>query len=148
MKRVAAIAFCLFLCGCLGDKVADNHWLWPGEREALRQSFSLSLKEPDTAQFKWMRVIEWIDMNRTNMPTHYCGLINGKTSPENFSGFRIFAAEITRNSSGAYDHGVIQGVEGAPPIFETSAPMDNKSVRGTTEKICRSWGYVDFSQSD
>ncbi|MBV8449392.1 MAG: hypothetical protein JO124_15530, partial [Hyphomicrobiales bacterium] len=60
MRRLAAMALCLILCGCgtKDDKVVglDVRQLSPAEQEALRRSLSQSLKEPDAAQFKWMPV--------------------------------------------------------------------------------------------
>jgi hypothetical protein len=148
MARVTATTLCLLLGGCLiGDKFADEHWLWPSERKALARSFSLALKEPDAAQFKWMRVIEWIDSGK-HEPTHYCGLISGKTDTDTLSGFNILAANIMRNSSGAYDHGVIEHVEGAFDIFKASAGISDQPATGTTMELCKSWGYAEFDQAE
>jgi hypothetical protein len=80
-------------------------------------------------------------------PTNYCGLINGKTSTGTLSGFRKFAAAIAQNSSGAFDHGTIQHVEGAPAIFEASAGIGDQSAAGNTVELCKSWGYVEFDQA-
>jgi len=147
MRRLAAMALCLVLCGCgtKDDKVVglDVRQLSPAEQEALRRSLSQSLKEPDASQFKWMPVL----VGPSGKATNYCGLINGRTNTGAFSGFRKFAAVIAQNSSGAFDHGVIQHVEGAPAMFESSSGIGDQSSAGTTTELCKSWGYVEFNQA-
>jgi hypothetical protein len=147
MRRAAAIALCLILwgCGTTDDKPVglEVRQLSAAEQEALRRSLSLALKEPDTAQFKWMPVL----VGPKGRPTNYCGLVNGKTSAGAFSGFRKFAAALAQNSSDAYDHGTIQHVEGAPAIFEGSSNVGDTSAAGTTAELCKSWGYAEFSQA-
>ena len=147
--RIAALVFCWPLGGCLvGDKIADEHWLWPSEREALRRSFSLALNDADTTQIKWMRVIEWLDRGQSGGPVHYCGLINGKTSADTFSGFHVFAADIKKNANGAYDEGEIRYAEGDLSVFRTSARINDRPAHDTTQQLCKYWSYSDFSQSD
>jgi hypothetical protein len=147
MRCLAAMALCLILCGCgtSNDKLVglEVRQLSPAEQDALRRSLSQALKEPDAAQFKWMPVL----VGPSGRPTNYCGLINGKTSTGTLSGFRKFAAAIAQNSSGAFDHGTIQHVEGAPAIFEASAGIGDQSAAGTTVELCKSWGYVEFDQA-
>jgi hypothetical protein len=144
MRRLAAVALCLILCGCgtSDDKLVglEVRQLSPAEQDALRRSLSQALKEPDAAQFKWMPVL----VGPSGRPTNYCGLINGKTSAGTLSGFRKFAAAIAQNSSGAFDHGTIQHVEGAPAIFNVSAGVDDGSAAGNTVELCKSWGYAEF----
>ena len=147
MRRLAAMAVCLILCGCgtSDDKLVglEVRQLSPAEQEALRRSLSQALKEPDAAQFKWMPVL----IGPSGRPTNYCGVVNGKTSAGTLSGFRIFAAAIAQNSSGAFDHGTIQHVEGTPAIFEASAGIGDQSAAGTTAELCKSWGYAEFDQA-
>jgi hypothetical protein len=147
MRRLAAMALCLILCGCgtSDDKPVglEVRPLSAAEQDALRRSFSVALKEPDAAQFKWMPVL----VGPKGRPTNYCGLVNGPTAAGTFSGFRKFAAAIAQNSSGAYDHGTIQHVEGAPAIFEASAGIGDQSAAGNTVELCKSWGYVEFDQA-
>lgn len=147
MRRFAAMAVCLILCGCgsSSDKLVglDVRQLAPAEQEALRRSLSQTLREPDAAQFKWMPVL----VGPSGKATNYCGLISGRTNTGASSGFRKFAAVIAQNSSGAFDHGVIQHVEGAPAMFDPSAAIGDQTEAGTTAELCKSWGYVEFTQA-
>jgi hypothetical protein len=147
MKRAAAIALCLILrgCGTSDDKSMglEVRQLSAGEQEALGRSLSQALRDPDAAQFKWMPVL----VGAKGRATNYCGLVNGKTTTGAFSGFRKFAAAIAQGSNGAYDHGVIQHVEGAPAIFDPSSNVGDASPSGTTAELCKSWGYAEFDQA-
>lgn len=145
MRCAVAIALCLMVWGCGSDsdeKLAGSEvrQLSPGEKEALRRSLSQALKEPDAAQFKWMPLVV-----QRGKATGYCGLIDAKSSSGPSVGFRKFAATIQQGSSGQYDHGVIEHVEGSLAIFGSASPASDASGRGTAEEICKAWGYVDFS---
>jgi hypothetical protein len=145
MRWVAAIALCMTLWGCGSDSDEklqgyEVRQLSDAEREALRRSLSQTLADPESAQFKWMPLV----VAQRNKRTSYCGLVDSKGSSGAPIGFRKFSASIQQGSSGLYDHGVIEHVEGSPPIFSGGSAQGDVSGGGSIVEICKAWGYVDF----
>jgi hypothetical protein len=143
MKRIAALAICIVLwgCGSSAEKSVnlDVRQLSPDERAALGRSMAQALKNPETAQFKWMPVV----FGQKNAPIHYCGLVNAANPAGALVGFRKFAATIAQGSSGAFERGAIEHVEGAAPIF--ASPLDDAPQSGGISALCQSWGYANFN---
>jgi hypothetical protein len=140
MRWVAAIALCLTLWGCGSDSDEklqgyEVRQLSDAEREALGRSLAQTLADPQSAQFKWMPLV----LAQRNKRTSYCGLVDAKGS-----GFRKFSASIQQGSSGLYDHGVIEHVEGSPAILSGGSAQGDAAAGGSVVEICKAWGYVDF----
>ncbi len=87
-----------------GEQRANFHYrpLSPAERESLRRSVSMTLKDPDAAQFKWIPVIA---DGPSGKPIGYCGLVNGKNSYGGYVGYTRFYAALKPNANGQYDSG-------------------------------------------
>jgi len=138
-------ALCLALCGCGllskgggggGSGMIDVRQLSDAEKGALRQSLSQTLADPASAQFKWMPVL----VAQRNGATPYCGLVDARSRTGADAGFHKFAARIKADSNGQYVQGVLDAVEGSPPIFAGAGPAG----QGGAEEVCRASGYVDF----
>jgi hypothetical protein len=143
MNRIAVLALCIVLWGCgnSAEKAVglDVRQLSPDERSALGHSMAQALSNPDTAQFKWMPVV----IGQKNAPTRYCGLVNAANGTGKLVGFRKFAATIAQGSGGGFDHGAIEHIEGAAPIF--ASPVDDAPQSGGTSALCQSWGYANYN---
>jgi hypothetical protein len=142
MNRIAVLALCIVLWGCGSSAQRavglDVRQLSPDERTALGRSMAQALSKPETAQFKWMPLV-----GEKNAPTRYCGLVNAANGAGALVGFRKFAATIAQGSSGAFDRGAIEHIEGAAPIF--ASPIDDAPQSGGTSALCQSWGYANFN---
>jgi hypothetical protein len=102
------------------------------EKAALAKKLSQTLKDPNTAQFKWLPVAP----NGSGL-IGYCGLVNFKSSRGgSYVGFRRFFAMISKGSSGDYTEGRIEHIDGIPVTTDGSR---------LTEDNCKSWGYTDIS---
>ena len=144
MRWVAAIVMCLALsaCGLFSSSPSDStlstvefRRLADPEKAALARSLSQSLSAPETAQFKWMPVI----LASRGGSTPYCGLIDVRGA-----GFHKFFARI-QGSSGQYDRGVIDRVEGAPGAPAGAGGAGKAASEGSAEEMCKAAGYVDFN---
>jgi len=140
MRAAVAIASCLFLWGCGSssserETLLDVRQLSAGAKQALAGSFSPSFG--GGAQFKWMPVLtthtedsKWLpSLSTPKLPSiGYCALVS-----ENGGAYRVFAATIAQGPSGEYDHGKVEGVEGAG------------SAGGGVRERCKTLGYADFA---
>src|SRR6478672_6399417 len=80
-KHLIAITLAaLTLSGCIKDSAAEafakaqRRNLRPAEKTALAKALSQGLKDPRSAQFKWMPVI----LITRNGIIDYCGLVNSR----------------------------------------------------------------------
>jgi len=140
MRWAVALALCLAAWGCGSSSeekllAIEVRQLSGEESEALRRSFAQGLADPGSAQFKWMPVL----LAMRSGATPYCGLINAKARNGAETGFRKFSARI-QQANGLYGQGVIDHVEGSPPIFAGANPAGE----GTAAEICKASGYADF----
>lgn len=106
-------------CASSSDQIAalpklEMRQLTAIEKEALRKSFSQTMKDPDATQFKWLPAVVANKDKPTDTPIGYCGLVNGKNSYGGYVGYKRFYATLTRNAKGEYDRGVIEHIEGTP----------------------------------
>src|SRR4051794_32228444 len=95
-NRHTFLAITLILGGCATagspPPSFDKRPLTSIEKESLRRSLSLTLKDPDTAQFKWLPAVVPKPDAAPNAPTGYCGLVNGRNSYGGYTGFKRFYA--------------------------------------------------------
>lgn len=148
--RFAMLAMGLVLSGCATTPPphSETRQLSATEKEALRRSLSQTLKDPDSAQFKWMPAVVAKKDAPLDSPIGYCGLVNGKNSYGGYVGFKRFYATITRNAKGEYDRGLIQHIEGRPNTFGGTSTVSDAIETGAMEGSCEAWGYVDFSAAN
>lgn len=111
------------------------------EKAALAKKLSQMLKDPNTAQFKWLPVAP----NGSGL-IGYCGLVNVKSSRGgSYVGFRRFFAMISKGPKGDYTEGRIEHIDGIPVTTGGSSAEEDTVETGLTEDNCKSWGYTDFS---
>jgi len=116
---------------------ANKRELTAIEKQGLARSLSMTLKDPNAAQFKWMPVVL---VDRDGI-TDYCGLVNGKNGFGGFTGFVRFYAQLKKDEKGRYTAGALKAVE--QPGRETNM-FDPRWLNG----ICEKFGYVDFDRAD
>lgn len=136
---IAAVS--VALSGCYGQPTrealaaASRRDLTTAEKVSLTRSMSQTLKDPDSAHFKWMPVVL---IRRTDGATNYCGLLNSKNSYAGYVGFQPFYAQLTSDAKGQFATGIIRIIE---EPNNPNLPADN--VRG----LCRGFGY-EVSQAN
>jgi hypothetical protein len=126
----------IFLCGCAGQPTervlsAPKRELAPAERAALATTLSQTLKDPGSAQFKWMPIVL---LERDGI-TDYCGLLNGRNTYGGYVGYQKFYAQLNRNDKGEYIRGQIR-----------ITASDEVSI-AVANDVCDKFGYTDFSQA-
>jgi hypothetical protein len=142
MRRTfCAFALTTLLGGCSGlhqptvqVTAAPKRELTPAEKLALAPIFAAGLKDPFTAQFKWMPVV----LTERDGITDYCALVNGKNSYGAYIGFVRFYAQLNKDDKGQFNKATLREVE--PPNREIN-PLDPRWLNG----ICEQFGYEDFS---
>jgi hypothetical protein len=115
---------------------ANKRELTPIERQTLARSLSTTLKDPASAQFKWLPVV----LVERDGITDYCGLVNGKNSYGGYTGFVRFYAQIKSDERGQYITGVLKAVE--QPSRDINL-LDPRWLNG----ICEKFGYSDFDRA-
>jgi hypothetical protein len=65
---------------------APRRDLTPAEKALLGHLLAQSLKDPDSAKFKWMPLV----LSERDGVTDYCGLVNGKNSYGGYAGYVRF----------------------------------------------------------
>jgi hypothetical protein len=124
-------------CGTAGPSLETlssvaRRELSPVEKVALAAAFAESLKDPGSAQFKWVPVVL---LERDGGTFDYCGLVNSRNSYGGYAGFQKFYAQIGKNDKGAFTRGLIR----------TIASDDVNIV--ATDGLCEKHGYTDFTQA-
>jgi hypothetical protein len=119
----------ILLSGCSRDKSAAEAFakaqhrnLTPAEKTALAKSLSQTLKDPRSAQFRWMPVI----LITRNGIIDYCGLVNsrGYVGP--------FYAQLVAGST--LSTGAIKAIDNGSPGLATS--------------FCNTYGYTNLTQAE
>ena len=139
--RVCLVLFvCSALTGCAGlsqpnaqVQTASKRDLSAAEKTALTPIISAGLKDPTSAQFKWMPVV----ISERNGATDYCGLVNAKNSYGGYGGFVRFYAQLLKDDKGQFTKATVRAVE--QPGREIN-PLDPRWLNG----ICEQFGYQDF----
>jgi hypothetical protein len=132
-----AFAISLSACGTPGPSLetlnsVERRELSQSEKAALASVFAQTLKDPGSAQFKWLPVIM---LERDGATYDYCGLVNGRNSFGGYAGFQKFYAQIRKNDKGAFTRGLVRTIA-----------SDDVSVIAT-DGLCEKHGYTDFSQA-
>jgi hypothetical protein len=147
LLAIAALLLAMGLAGCgpktTGQEIAekppsqtptDVRQLTVAEKAALGKSLAKVLKDPDSAQFRWMPVAS----QKTIATAVYCGWSNGKNSYGGYTAFKPFYASITRNVKGEFYTGEITRIR------DDSEKCDNEP----TITFCRMAGYADMSEAN
>jgi hypothetical protein len=128
----------LLLCSCSTAgpppellAATERRELTPVEKVSLTSALALTLKDPGSAQFKWVPVI----MLEREGIFDYCGLVNGRNSYGGYVGFQKFYAQISKNDRGQFTKGLIR----------TVASDDVGTI--ATDGLCEKHGYADLSQA-
>lgn len=133
-NRIEMVLLC-FLTGCAGGPSAEQLAAAPRreltafEKKALSVSLAQTLKDPASAQFKWMPVTIALREGIND----YCGLVNGKNSYGGYTGFQKFYAQLIPDEKGQFGRGLIR-VIAADDV--TTIAVDGQ---------CEKYGYVDFN---
>jgi hypothetical protein len=123
-------------CGTAGPALetlsaAERRELTPVEKASLTISLAQTLKDPGSAQFRWMPII----MLQREGITDYCGLVNGRNSYGGYTGFQKFYAQLFKNDKGQFTKGLIRLI----------ASGDVEVI--ATDGQCEKYGYLDFAQA-
>jgi hypothetical protein len=132
----AAVLIALALAGCVTSgpsadllKSAERRELTLTEKASLTLSLSQTLKDPGSAQFKWLPVVV---LMRDGI-TDYCGFVNGRNSYGGYTGFQKFYAQLIKNPKGDFSSGVIRLI----------ASDDVMTI--AANGACDGYGYTDAS---
>ena len=127
---IALTLAALTLSGCIKDKStaeafakAQRRNLTPAEKTALAKALSQALKDPRSAQFKWMPVI----LITRNGIIDYCGLVNsrGYVGP--------FYAQL---------------VAGGPTLSTGAIKAFDDGSTGLATSFCNTYGYTNLAQAE
>jgi len=126
---IALTLAALMLSGCIKDKSAEafatarRRNLTPAEKTALAKALSQALKDPRSAQFKWMPVI----LITRNGIIDYCGLVNsrGYVGP--------FYAQL---------------VAGGPTLSTGAIKAFDDGSTGLATSFCKTYGYTNLAQAE
>jgi hypothetical protein len=126
---IALTLAALTLSGCIKDKSAEafataqRRNLTPAEKTALTKALSQALKDPRSAQFKWMPVI----LITRNGIIDYCGLVNsrGYVGP--------FYAQL---------------VAGGPTLSTGAIKAFDDGSPGLATSFCNTYGYTNLAQAE
>lgn len=152
MRIILSTLVILPLVACAGGTAPQNTASAPppemrpltqAEKVALARSLSLTLKDPDAAQFRWLPAIKQLRDGEVG----YCGLVNGKNSYGGYTGYKKFFAKIEQNSKGEYVRGRIERIEGQPVTFGGTSTVQDAIDSGFVEGSCRGWGYINFNEA-
>lgn len=97
-KLLLALVIPLFLAGCK-----------PGEEKAVslaKSEVAANLKDPDSAQFRNVKVSKMTDAEGGRVIAVVCGEINGKNGFGAYAGFHPFFVELNMKSKGVFSKGV------------------------------------------
>lgn len=138
----AASLLALSLCGCaqtgsiLPGETFTTRELTPEEKHSLSQIISQSLKDPESARFKWMPVV----LREREGITEYCGLVNGKNGYGGYTGFKRFYGHLAKDIGDRFTRIDVRLIENdsdhSPNILYVPRWMNS---------LCENLGYVDFS---
>jgi hypothetical protein len=126
-------ALTLSACGTAGPgaqilSAAERRELTSIEKASLQNGLARTLKDPGSAQFKWLPVVV---LERDGI-TDYCGLVNSRNSYGGYVGFQKFYAQLYKNQKGEFTRGEIRLIA-----------SDNVMVIATNG-ACEQYGYIDF----
>jgi hypothetical protein len=124
------IALLVSGCGTPGPSLetlnsAEKRELTPIEKASLTVTLAQTLKDPGSAQFKWLPIIV---MEREGI-NDYCGLVNGRNSYGGYTGYQKFYAQLVKNEKGQLTRGLIRAI--------ASGEVETIVVDGACEK----YGY-------
>ena len=134
------LALSLFGCTPTGairpGETFTTRELTPAEKLSLSKNISQSLKDAESARFKWMPVV----LREREGATHYCGLVNAKNSYGGYTGFMRFWAALYKDDVEGLTKNKILAIEKesdhVPNIFFVTRWLNG---------VCEDYGYVDFS---
>ena len=89
------------------------------------------LKDPDSAQFRWVRLSADVDTNAPHVSASYCGLVNAKNSYGGYVGYRPYSATLFWMKGELIEPMIILSQD-----------------EGVAHAICRKFGYSDFSMAE
>jgi hypothetical protein len=123
-------------CGTAGPppealNSAERRELTPIEKASLTVALAQTLKDPNSAQFKWGPVI----MLEREGVFDYCGLVNSRNAYGGYVGFQKFYAQLFKNDKGQFTRGLIRTIA-----------SDDVNIMAT-DGLCEKHGYTDFSQA-
>lgn len=110
---------------------AEKRELTPIEKASLTAALAQTLKDPGSAQFKWVPVI----MLEREGVFDYCGLVNGRNAYGGYVGFQKFYAQLFKNDKGLFTRGLIRII------------ASDEVGAMATDGLCEKHGYTDFSQA-
>jgi hypothetical protein len=118
--RYLIVIISFFEAGCAASNVATlpsastptprpgllSRELSTGERTAIGKQIAQSLKDPDSAQFRWVPV----KYAASSKSTEYCAQVNGKNSYGGYTGFQMFHATIFSDARGQYSTAALDDI--------------------------------------
>ncbi len=103
MKKIAAVLLGIsLLAGCK-----------PGEKKAIdlaQKEMAESLKDPDSAKFRYVRVPEIHEEQDGSMLATVCGQLNAKNSYSAYVGYKKFVLILAMKEKGFFSKGVTYDV--------------------------------------
>lgn len=127
MKKIVFIITMLLLTSCK-----------PGEDKAIqlaKNEMSASMKDPDSAKFRYMRFIKENEKNDGSISGAVCGQVNGKNGFGAYAGFTPFIVKITMKEKGFFSKGVDYSIDGKYYFSESNQKnaKDYQSICGPDE---------------
>jgi hypothetical protein len=138
MRVYLAIAGLLLLVGCAGVQTpavdTPRRELTSIEKAGISASVAATLKDPGSAQFKWVPVI----LTEREGISDYCGLVNSRNSYGGYGGFVRYYAQLIKDGKGQFTRAAVRDVE--VPGREINI-IDPRWLNG----ICEKFGYTDLA---
>lgn len=134
MRVFVFMAASATLTGCvttvdLSD--ATSRDLNTSEKSVISRAVSNSLKDPDSAKFKWLPLVT------ARASAAYCGLVNGKNSYGGYAGYNHYVVRVTFSPTHEIADAKVVGVSTGP----------NEYGMDPFAGSCATFGYKDFTQA-
>jgi hypothetical protein len=153
VMRFSVVLGLLLLCGCANNAAHLPQQELPAptmrqfsdkEKAALTVALSQTLKDPESARFKWLPLADYAGTN----PVGYCGWVNAKNSYGGYTGFKRFFAMINRGPNGEFSTGSIEHIEErSNPVLDRNASVGDAVTTGLLQGKCKRWGYTEFASA-
>jgi hypothetical protein len=99
MKRIGVLAAAAIVLGLACSRAPESGGgrrpLTPSEKKLIENAVRERLRDPESARFEWLQVVELSTDKDTNT---YCGFVNAKNSFGGYVGKQLFTAVLTKKN--------------------------------------------------
>lgn len=131
MKRLISIVVTALMLAAGTEAIARDK-LSQEEKLMIMKAVKKELIDPESARFKWVKLVNSVDTKSDVMVKSYCGLVNSKNSYGGYVGDRPYSVTLGW-SKGKMDKDIYVLMNSDPEI---------------TYLLCAKKGYADFSDAE